>query len=122
MYIYDADISNSGSHWVTEDKRFIEVNGNGESLPFEKIVLEFIKQCELIYYGDGNGDDEGERRSCSLVLVVNRWPQEPLLSGRHSDLGSELIFVATVVEYCFPDGRIFFRKNRKILSTEGPAR
>ena len=31
-------ISNSGSHWVTEDKRFIEVNGNGESLPFEKLL------------------------------------------------------------------------------------
>ena len=38
MYIYDADISNSGSHWVTADKRFIEVNGNGESLPFEKLL------------------------------------------------------------------------------------
>ena len=55
--------------------------------------------------GANNDDDEGETRSCSLGLVVNRWPQEPLLSGRHSDLGSELIFVATVAEYFFPGGR-----------------
>ena len=109
-------ISNSGSHWVTEDKRFIEVNGNGESLPFEKLfwnlsnnVNWFIMQMVMMMMMKEKGVHAvwswwliDGHRNLSCLEDIQTWDQSWFLSRplRNS---------------FFLTGVVFFRKNRKIL-------